>query len=81
MDLPIESPRVTPFDHRHVKEYIRILDATAENADWREVAAIVLELDVVREPVRSRQVYEAYLGRARWMTEHGYRDLLKSAKA
>lgn len=46
-------------------------DADAEDADWREVAQIVLHIE--REPRRARRAYESHLNRARWMTEHGYR--------
>jgi hypothetical protein len=37
------KPFLTGYD---MVTYLRLLDADAEGADWREVAAIVLELDV-----------------------------------
>jgi hypothetical protein len=52
---------------------MRLLDADAEGADWREVARIVLDIDPEREPDRTRQAFESHLARARW----GYRHLLR----
>jgi hypothetical protein len=36
---------LTVYDEEHVITYLRMLDANAEGADWREVARIVLHLD------------------------------------
>lgn len=81
-DSPPIDERVTMYDERHFVTYLRILDAEAEGADWREVAAIVFDLDPSVDPDRAKRVYESHLDRARWMTTHGYRDLLeKSRKA
>jgi uncharacterized protein (DUF736 family) len=57
--------------------YLRLLDADAEGADWREVARVVLHIDPDREPDRARHAFDSHLARAKWMTEHGYRDLLR----
>jgi len=57
--------------------YLRLLDAAADGAPWEEVARIVFELDPVLEPERARRAYETHLARARWLTEHGYRRLLR----
>lgn len=81
-DSPPIDERVTMYDERHFVTYLRILDAEAEGADWREIAAIVFDLDSSVDPDRAKRVYESHLDRARWMTTHGYRDLLeKSRKA
>jgi hypothetical protein len=56
---------------------VRLLDANAEGAEWREVVRIVLHIDPNKEPRRARRAYETHLARARWMTEHGYRQLLR----
>ena len=48
--LPISrppDPALTPYDREHA--YMRLLDADAEGADWREVAQIVLHIDPERE--------------------------------
>ena len=38
---------------------MRMLDANAEGADWREVAQIVLHINPDREPDRARQAFES----------------------
>jgi hypothetical protein len=40
------------------------------------VARIVLHIDPSDEPERARRAWESHLARAKWMDEHGYRDLL-----
>lgn len=79
-DCPPESDVVTPYDERHFATYLRLLDAAAEAADWREVVRIVFGLDPELEPHRARLVYDTHLSRARWMTEKGFRDLLRASR-
>ena len=63
-DVAPSGPVLTSYDHQHLVTYLRLLDADAEGADWREVARIVLHLDPefrsrsedVRKPSRARQV-------------------------
>lgn len=74
-DAPPSFDHVTDYDRRHLKTYLRLLDAAAEDADWREVAEIVLGLNPGEEPERAQRVHAAHLERARWMTRSGYRDL------
>jgi hypothetical protein len=78
-DKPPIATDLTPYDERHLVTYLRLLDAAEERADWREVVKIIFGLDPVQEPDRARIVYDAHLARARWMTEAGYRHLLRSA--
>ena len=68
---------LTAYDEERVITYLRLLDAEAEGADWREVARIVLRLDPEHEPNRARRAFDSHLSRAKWMTEHGYRHLLR----
>lgn len=68
---------LTDYDQQHLVTYMRLLDADAEGADWREVAKIVLQIDPKHEPERARSAYDSHLARAKWMTEHGYRHLLR----
>src|SRR5216683_1234536 len=68
---------LTVYDEEHLITYLRLLDADAEGADWREVARIVLHLDPERESDRARRAFDSHLSRAKWMTEHGYRHLLR----
>jgi hypothetical protein len=79
-EKPPISAELTPYDERHLVTYLRLLDAAEEQADWREVVGIIFGLDPLQEPERARIVYDSHLSRARWMTEAGYRELLRSAK-
>ncbi len=76
-DLAPTSPLLTSYDKQHLVTYLRLLDAAKDGADWREVSAIVLRIDPEREPDRARRAWETHLTRARWMTEDGYRHLLR----
>ena len=71
-----EADVLTGYDEQHFATYLRLLDAEAEGADWTEVARIVLHIDPKLEPDRARRAWQSHLARAKWMTEHGYRDLL-----
>jgi len=68
--------QLTAYDESHLADYLRLLDADDDGADWREVAAVVLGVDVAAEPHRAKSIYDSHLARARWMTEVGYAHLL-----
>lgn len=68
---------VTPYDEAHFFVYMRLLDASAESASDEEMTRIVLGIDPKQEPERARRALDSHLRRARWMTEHGYRHLLR----
>jgi hypothetical protein len=57
--------------------YLRILDADQEGADWREVSRVVLHVDPEQDADRARRTFESHLARAKWMTQVGYRHLLR----
>ncbi|WP_430642179.1 hypothetical protein [Bradyrhizobium jicamae] len=46
-------------------------------SDWREAARLVLHFDPEHECDRARKAFDSHLSRAKWMTEHGYRHLLR----
>jgi len=77
-DLAPADPAVTSYDEDHIITYLRLLDADAEGADWRDVSWIVLRIDPDTEADRARLAFESHLSRARWMTKQGYRHLLQS---
>lgn len=77
LDEPPQSATLTDYDIQHLKLYLRLLDADAEGADWCEVVTILFGIDPSDDPGRARHIHERHLLRARWMTEHGYRDLLR----
>ena len=68
---------LTGYDEQHLITYLRLLDADSEGADWREVARIVLHLDPANNPEQAKRILASHLARARWMTENGYRHLLR----
>ncbi|MBY0508521.1 MAG: DUF2285 domain-containing protein [Rhodospirillaceae bacterium] len=71
------SDTVTDYDEAHFVVYLRLLDAQADGASENDMARIVLGIDPRKEPQRARSALDTHLSRARWMTEHGYKDLLK----
>jgi type VI secretion system activator RovC-like protein len=76
-DLAPTGPSLTKYDEEHIITYLRLLDADKAGADWAEVARIVLHIDPTTEPVRARHAFDSHLARAKWMTEHGYRGVLR----
>jgi Uncharacterized conserved protein (DUF2285) len=68
---------LTVYDEEHVITYLRLLDADAQGADWREVTRVVLHLNPEHESDRARRAFVSHLSRAKWRTEYGYRHLLR----
>lgn len=80
-DTAPTAETLTPYDEQHLVTYLRLLDADAAGADWTEVARLVLHIDPSQESARARRVWESHLARAKWLTEHGYRHLLRGDSA
>lgn len=80
-DLAPTDVPITTYDERHFVTYLRLLDAEADGADWREAAAIILHRDPMDDEHRTRACWESHITRARWMTRTGYRHLLERAVA
>lgn len=80
LDSPPDSTELTDYDRARMKEYMRVIDAATEGADWREAVAVIFGIDPEVEPDRARRVHDSHLARARWMTEHGYRQLLRESR-
>jgi hypothetical protein len=78
-DMAPTAETLTPYDEQHLVTYLRLLDAEAEGADWTEAARLVLDIDPSREPERARRAWESHLARAKWMTKHGYQQLLRGS--
>ena len=76
-DLAPDGTTLTAYDRQHLVTYLRLLDADAEDADWREVSRVVLRLDPDREPHRARRAFDSHLARAKWMSVQGYHHLLQ----
>ena len=73
------SDQVTPYDERHFLTYARLLDADVVNADWREVARVVLLQDPNRDLEGAYRCWQTHLARANWMATIGYQQLLEKA--
>jgi hypothetical protein len=77
-DVAPAGPALTEYDEEHMITYMRVLDADQQGADWRDVSRIVLRIDPDTEADRARIAFESHLSRPGWMTEQGYRHLLRS---
>jgi hypothetical protein len=73
----LQDGRLRTTRDAHFRIALRLLDADAEGADWREAARVALHLDPEHESDRARRAFESHLSRAKWMTERGYRHLLR----
>lgn len=75
LDQAPEGLALTEYDRQHIKLYMRLLDAETDGATWQEAVEILFGISPDREPERAQRVHDSHLARARWMTEHGYRQL------
>jgi hypothetical protein len=76
-DTAPSDPVLTVYDEEHLITYLRLLDAEVDGADWRDVARIVLHINPEHESDRARRAFDSHLSRAKWITEHGYRLVLR----
>lgn len=79
-DVDDEAPTgdvITAYDEQHFVTYLRLLDAKAEGADWKDVARIVLHRDPVAEEQRTYHCWQSHLDRAQWLSRAGYRKVLE----
>lgn len=77
LNEPPQSPVLTAYDREHMKLYLRLLDAATDGASWQEAVSVLFGIDPDRQPEHARHVHDSHLARARWMTEHGYHQLLQ----
>lgn len=63
-DVAPDAQVLTGYDEEHMVTYMRLLDAAADDADWREVSRTVLHIDPEKEPERARKAWETHLARA-----------------
>ncbi|WP_019960598.1 DNA -binding domain-containing protein [Woodsholea maritima] len=76
-DAPPDEAVLTVYDRDHLKLYMRLLDAESAGATLEEVSSVLFGIDATAEPERAQRVHDSHLSRARWMTEQGYREILK----
>ena len=80
-DMAPTDRAFTVYDEAHLVDYLRLLDAKAEGADWKEVAGIVLHRDPVGDEFRTRRCWQSHLERAQWLSREGYKRILEQAAA
>ncbi|QOG06382.1 DUF2285 domain-containing protein [Aureimonas sp. OT7] len=80
-DIAPAGNTITPYDEQHHVTYLRLLDAKADGADWKEAARIVLHRDPVDDEARTRRCWESHLARAEWFSREGYKRLLDQSAA
>ncbi|WP_066521708.1 DNA -binding domain-containing protein [Sphingobium cloacae] len=73
-DAPSED-KLTPYDEERLCLYLRLLDAEADGAHWREVARIVLNRDPAADTERARRCWSSHLKRAQWVAATRYAEL------
>jgi hypothetical protein len=72
------SDSLTAYDNEHFTIYMRLLDASADDASEEEMAEVILGIDPVSEPERARKALRSHLDRANWMVTTGYKELFAS---
>jgi len=75
------TPGLSPYDEKHLITYLRLLDAEAAGADWKDVARAVLHLDPGTDEARAKLAWKSHLDRAHWLVKNGFRHLLDSPGA
>jgi len=48
-DIAPTGDEFTEYDRTHVKLYLRLFDADADGADWREMAKVLFGIDPARD--------------------------------
>lgn len=77
LDEPPASAAPTAYDRAHMRIYLRLLDAEMDGASWQEATKIIFGVDPAQDFSRARRIYLSHLARAKWMTENGYRHLVR----
>ncbi|RWL01793.1 DUF2285 domain-containing protein [Mesorhizobium sp.] len=72
------SDSLTAYDRAHFTTYMRLLDASADEAPQEEMAHLILGIDPALEPERARKALRSHLDRANWMVTSGYKELFGS---
>ena len=75
---PEDVPVLTDRDRAYASIYVQLLDATSAGADWQTVAKDVLKLDASMNVDSAKKIFDRFHARAVWMTQAGYKLLLKS---
>jgi Uncharacterized conserved protein (DUF2285) len=68
--------KIAPYDRECATVYLRLLDAEAAGAPWREAAEVVLGLGADVDDDWVCRIHQSHLARAHWLVDGGYKDLL-----
>lgn len=71
------SDSLTDYDRTHLSVYLCLLKMKKAEETDEAMCITALGLDVRLEPARSTELLAQHLARARWMTETGYKYLLR----
>jgi hypothetical protein len=71
------SEEITPYDKIHFVTYLRLLDAKSAGVSDHDICRRIFDLDLSRESEKASRILCDHLRRARWMTETGYKALLR----
>lgn len=74
VDMAPWDDKITSYDEAHFACYLQLLDAAAAGMAEEEMCRSILKL---APSDRGFDILRSHLKRARWMTEQGYRQLLK----
>ena len=74
---PPDSKTLTEYDENHLTDYLRLLDADKENADWKEIVSIIFGIDPDEDESKAKAMHESHFERAKWISQSGYAQLLK----
>lgn len=77
VDEPLGGDNATDYDRQHASLYLRLLDAEAQRANWRDVVKVVFGIDPASDFARARRVYDNHLARAHVIAGGAHKDLLR----
>ena len=80
LEEPPLSDKLTEYDRANFKLYMRLLHAEAHGSDWEEAVEVLLGIDPCAEPERALRIHTAHLARARWTSEHFYREMVRQSR-
>jgi hypothetical protein len=80
-DTLVWSDKITLYDQEHFITYARLLDAEADEADWRDAARIILRLDLNKNLEVAKLCWQIHLDRAKWISTTAFQGLIDKINA
>lgn len=72
LETPPASHELTSYDEAHLVDYLRLLDAQSEGADWQDIARIVFGADSISDLETAKRQFDSHLARAKWLSSSGF---------